>query len=215
MRCIYCKSQTYLLKNGYRKCKICKKKFSPKKIERKEKILDCFCKNYSANRCAKKLGLNYITIKKEYDNMRKKIALFMEEEFLNKKEIIAFDEYIYFPASKQKDKSFIFDGFNFLTFNFDNKIYNILLPTLRKFKPLLIEDEQYYKEFEKFLLTTHISNSSNNVLIKEFWSYFEEFILKFNGIDASNFIYYLKEAEFKFNYTCSLLQELMTQKRQY
>jgi len=205
MKCIFCNSPTYTLKNGYKKCKVCKRKFSPQKLERKQNILNCFCKDYTANRCAKALGLNYITVQKEYQQIRKKIALFMEEAFLNKNEIIEYNEYIYLPKAKQNIKENIFDGFNFLTYNFDNKIYNILLPSLKRYKPILLEDnadEVYYKELEKFLLSWHLSNSKNSSLIKEFWQYFEEFMLKFNGINSDNFIFYLKEAEFKFNGGC-------------
>ena len=205
MRCIYCNNPTYTLKNGYKKCKVCKRKFSPKKLERKAKIKQCFCKDYTINRCAKLLNINYITIKNYYQNFREDILLYQEADFFNKKEILEYDEYIYIPKTKANKKSAIFDGFNFLTYNYDNKIYNILLPSLTRFKPKLIEDnmqEIYYKELEKFLLQGHISNRSGSKFIKEFWQYFEEFILKFNGINKDNFIYYLKEAEFKFNGGC-------------
>ena len=203
MNCIYCNAKTYTLNNGHKKCKICKRKFSPKKLARKEALLECFYKNYTANRCSKKIDINYITILKEYKKIRKKIAIFMEEEFINKNKILDYNEYIYLPLTKRGKKENIFDGFNFLTYNFDNKIYNILLPNLSRYKPTLLEDkadEIYYKELEKFLYSYHITNSKNSNLIKEFWQYFEEFMLKFNGINKDNFFYYLKETEFKFNY---------------
>ena len=38
-------------------------------------------------------------------------------------------------------------------------------------------------------------------IIASFWIYFEESILKYKGINKQNFFYYLKEIEFKFNYT--------------
>jgi len=205
MRCIYCQAKTYTLSNGYKKCKVCKRKFSPKKLQRKELIKSCFCKNYTINRCSKATNLNYVTILKEYSNIRQQIAIFMEEKFANKKEIIEYNEYIYLPLTKRDKKESIFDGFNFLTYNFDNKIYNILLPNLSRYKPILLQDradEVYYKELEKFLYSYHISNSKNSNLIKEFWQYFEDFMLKFNGINSDNFFYYLKEAEYKFNYDC-------------
>ena len=211
MKCIYCKAQTYKLNNGYFKCKICKKKFSPKKFDRKKKIQECFCKDFSINRCAKTLKLNYITVQKEYKKIREDIILKQEEQFLNKKKILEYDEYIYIPKSKANQKSAIFDGFNFLTYNFDNKIYNILLPSLKRYKPILLEDsadEVYYKELEKFLLSWHLSNSGGSSFIKSFWQYFEEFMLRFNGINSDNFIYYLKEAEYKFNYGCEGLTKL-------
>jgi transposase-like protein len=141
-------------------------------------------------------------VQKEYQKLREEIVLIQEESFLNKKQLLGYDEYIYIPKTKSNNKSSIFDGFNFLTYNYDNKIYNILLPSLKRYKPKLIEDnmqEVYFKELEKFLLSYHLSNKGANPLIEEFWQYFEDFILKFNGINSDNFIYYLKEAEFKFN----------------
>ena len=205
MKCIYCNSPTYTLSNGYKKCKVCKKKFSPKKIERKKAIKECFCKNYTINRCASTNNLSYLSVQKQYNAIRQKIAIFMEEDFINNKQIIEYDEYIYLPLTKRDKKENIFDGFNFLTYNFDNKIYNLLLPSLARYKSQLLQDkidEIYYKEFEKFLYCNHLSNTKQGNLIKNFWQYLENFMLKFNGINNDNFFYYLKEAEFKFNGGC-------------
>ncbi len=128
----------------------------------------------------------------------------MEEEFRNRKETIAFEEYLYLEKSKRKSKKNIFDAYNFLTFNYDGKIYNLLLPNLNRYKPLFLEDgleEVYYKEFEKFLRRSHLGTNPNKTIL-EFWDFFEEFILKFKGVRRENFFYYLKEAEFKFNFEC-------------
>jgi hypothetical protein len=35
--------------------------------------------------------------------------------------------------------------------------------------------------------------------IEGFWSYAKERLLKFNGVSKDNFIYYLKELEFRYN----------------
>jgi transposase-like protein len=202
MKCIYCNYSTYKLKNGYYKCKSCKRKFSPKKIERQSAIKRCFYKDYTINRCALYLGLNYITVKNYYQKIREEIMHLQEEDFANKKEILEYDEYIYIPKTKSQNKSAIFEGFNFLTYNYDNKIYNILLPSLSRYKPTMQEDgldELYYKELEKFLQCNHISSRVGSKLIKKYWNYLEEFMLKFNGINSENFVYYLKEAEYKFN----------------
>jgi transposase-like protein len=202
MKCIYCNYPTYKLKNGYYKCKSCKSKFSPKKNERQRAIKRCFYKDFTINRCALYLGLNYITVKNYYQKIREEIAILQEKDFANKQKILEYDEYIYIPKTKSLNKSAIFEGFNFLTYNYDNKIYNILLPSLSRYKPIMLEDgldEVYYKELEKFLQSNHISNRANNNLIKQFWIYLEDFMLKFNGINSDNFFYYLKEAECKFN----------------
>ena len=125
MRCIYCNYEsTYELQNGQRKCKQCKRKFSPKRVQRELKIIECFCNNLTANECAKKYSFNYITVKKHYENIRKNIAIFLEEEYQKKQETKAFEEYIYLEKSKDPKKD-IFDGNNFLTFDYGDKIYNI------------------------------------------------------------------------------------------
>ncbi len=212
MKCIYCNYPTYKLKNGYYKCKSCKRKFSPKKIERQRAIKRCFYKDFTINRCALYLGLNYITVKNYYQKIREEIAILQEKDFANKQKILEYDEYIYIPKTKSQNKSAIFEGFNFLTYNYDNKIYNILLPSLSRYKPIMLEDgldEVYYKELEKFLQSNHISNRANNNLIKQFWIYLEDFMLKFNGINSENFFYYLKEAEYKFNFKCNNLNKIV------
>ncbi|WP_281951723.1 hypothetical protein [Nitrosophilus kaiyonis] len=211
MRCIYCNNGTYLLKNGYRKCKVCKRKFSPQKIIRKQKILDCFCKNLTINQCTKESKYNYITIKNYYEDFRKKIAFFMEEEYLSRKDIKAYEEYIYLEHSKDPKKD-IFDGYNFLTFDYGGKIYNLLMPNLYRFKPYFSKDglnEIYYREFKSFLRISKVKNNVHNSLIYNFWNYLEDFMPKFKGIKRENFFYYLKEAEFKFNFDCQKLKEIV------
>ncbi|BCD62379.1 hypothetical protein NitYY0826_C1255 [Nitratiruptor sp. YY08-26] len=211
MRCIYCNAPTYLLGNGYRKCKKCKRKFSPAKIARKEKIVKCFCENLSVNECMRRSGYNYVTIKSYYDAFRKKIAAFMEEEYLNRQETRAYEEYIYLESSKDPKKD-IFDGYNFLTFDYGGRIYNLLMPDLSRFKPYFSEDglnEVYYKEFKNFLRISKLQKNSQNRLIYDFWSYLEDLLPKYRGIKRENFFYYLKEAEFKFNFDCEKLKEIV------
>jgi len=80
-----------------------------------------------------------------------------------------------------------------------------LLPNLNRYKDQFLDDgvdESYFKEFSKFMMSnkiTKIQRSEN--IIQRFWYFFEDSILKYKGIDKKNFFYYLKECEFKFNYT--------------
>ncbi|NPA73435.1 MAG: transposase [Epsilonproteobacteria bacterium] len=204
MKCKYCENETfYTLKNGYLKCKVCKRKFSPKKIEKELNILECFCKGLNALECSNKTSLNYLTVKKRYDLFRKKIALFCEENFQGK-EVIEYDEYIYLEKSKKKEQSKIFDAVDFLTFHYENKIYNLLLPSLNKYKNELLSDgidQAYYKEFSNFMMFNKISKlQKRENLIVKFWNFFENEIVKYKGVKRENFFYYLKECEFRFNY---------------
>jgi len=205
MNCIFCNNKKlYHLKTGQAKCSLCKKKFSPKKIEREQNIIKAFCQNQTANQTANNLNINYITIKRKYELLRNNIALYLEEQYQGK-HVLQYDEYIYLEQSKKKVKENIFDAHDFITFNYENKVYNLLLPNLNRYKDQFLDDgvdESYFKEFSKFMMSnkiTKIQRSEN--IIQRFWYFFEDSILKYKGIDKKNFFYYLKECEFKFNYT--------------
>jgi len=204
MECIYCDNKKlYKLKSGQLKCCACKKKFSPKKLQKELTIIRCFCDDKSANQTAKELNINYISVHKRYELFRNLIANFLEEAYKNK-DVKEYDEYLYIPRSKKKIKENIFDAQNFLTFNYDNKIYNLLMPNLKIYKKQFIDDgaeEIYFKEFSKFMMMNKISKTQKREnIITRFWLYFEDSILKYKGVTDRNFIFYLKEIEFKFNY---------------
>jgi transposase len=40
--------------------------------------------------------------------------------------------------------------------------------------------------------------------IEGFWSYAKERLLKFHGVSRENFVYYLKEVEFRYNFRANL-----------
>ena len=136
----------------------------------------------------------------------------MEADFAKKTKTEAYGEYIYLPKYKKGEKRYIFDAFNFLTFNYGGKIYNIPLCDLSRYKPAFLQDgleELYFKEFEHFLRRSHIQ-SSEDELIRSFWNYFESFITRYRGVGRENFFLYLKEAEFRFNFGCKKLKPLLS-----
>jgi len=205
MNCPYCNHDIiYALNTSQKKCAKCLRKFSEKKILFEKNIINLFCENYTVNRCVKEKAHNYITVKKKYENYRKQIAIFLEDEYKSQ-EVKEYDEYIYLEQSKQKVKENIFDAINFMTFNYEDKVYNLLMPNLHKYKNQFLDDgadETYFKEFSKFMMLNKISKiQKKENIIASFWIFFEESILKYKGIDKENFFYYLKEIEFKFNYT--------------
>lgn len=213
MKCIYCDhNKLYELKSGQMKCSKCKKKFSPKKIKTDLVLIECFCENITVNEACKKLSINYITVKKRYDFFRQLIANFLEDEYRDK-EVIEYDEYIYLEKSKKKVKENIFDAQNFLTFHYEEKVYNLLMPNLNRYKNQFLEDgseEIYFKEFSKFMMFNKISKTQKREnLITQFWLFFEDAILKYKGVSSENFFYYLKEIEFKFNYGKSEQEEIL------
>jgi transposase len=216
MRCIYCYyEKLYELKSGQLKCAKCKKKFSPKKIQTDSKLIDYFCQNLSANQTSKELNISYVTVKKRYELFRKLIANHLEEVF-QEKTVIEYDEYIYLQQSKKKIKENIFDAQNFLTFQYENKVYNLLMPNLNRYKSQFLDDgagEAYFKEFSKFMMFNKISKTKKREnLITKFWLFFEESMLKYKGVSDENFFYYLKEIEFKFNYEMNEQREILNNK---
>jgi hypothetical protein len=204
MKCISCNNtKLYKLKTGQLKCSVCKKKFSAKKIQKDVDAIECFTNNLTANQCAKKLGINYVSVKNRYEHIREHVANYLENEYKDKT-VLEYDEYIYFEKSKKKIKENIFDAQNFLTFQYEKKIYNLMMPNLHKYKQQLIDDDMqdiYFKEFSKFMMLNKISKTKKREnLITKFWIFFEDSILKYKGVNNKNFLYYLKEIEFKFNY---------------
>ena len=92
-----------------------------------------------------------------------------------------------------------------MTFNYEDKVYNLLMPRLHRYKNQFLDDgieETYFKEFSRFMMLNKISKiQKKENIIASFWIFFEESIVKYKGINKENFFYYLKEIEFKFNYT--------------
>lgn len=214
MKCIYCNNKKlYHLNSGQLKCSNCKKKFSVKKIETDLKIIECFCSDLNINEVSKKLDINYVTAKKRYDLFRQFIASRLEDEFRDKT-VIEYDEYIYLEKSKRDIKENIFDAQNFLTFHYENKIYNLLMQNLNMYKNQFMDDgadEAYFKEFSKYMMFNKISKiQKKENLITKFWIFFEKSILKYKGVRHENFFYYLKEIEFKFNYSKEVQKEILT-----
>ncbi len=213
MKCPYCNSKIlYKLGTGQLKCSTCRRKFSPKKIQRDMNTIECFCENLTAKQCAKELNLNYITVKKRYEDFRKLIAQYLENNYIGK-EIVEYDEYIYLEKSKKKVDENIFDAQNFLTFCFDDKVFNLPMTDLSQYKREFLDDgldKAYFREFSKSMMLNKIAKIQKlDNTITKFWLYFEKEILKYKGIKKESFFYYLKEIEFKFNYTQKEQKEIL------
>jgi DNA-directed RNA polymerase subunit RPC12/RpoP/transposase-like protein len=194
MSCIYCNHYIlYKTKEGYYKCAKCKRKFSPKKIERKAKILKGFLDELTPTQISKKYNISYATVVKEIKKIRETIVKICEEEFLKKNQIIEFEEYLYIPKTLKNDKNSIYKAQNFLTIDYGGKIYNIMLSNMKIYENL------EYEEIKSMLRQSKIIKIQTKANLLKFWEYFENFILKFKGINEKNFFYYLKEAEFRFN----------------
>jgi len=215
MKCPYCNhSVTYILKTGQKKCSRCKRKFSVNKILLEQQICESFCNDKNINETIKNLQINYSTVQKRFISYREYIVSYQEEQY-SLHETSEYDEYVYLPKSKKKIKENIFEAQNFLTFCYDkNKVYNLLMPNLNRYKQQFQSDnleEVYFKEFSRFMMFNKIAKTKkmDNPIIS-FWNFFENTILKYKGINSENFFYYLKECEFKFNYTKDQRVEILS-----
>jgi len=216
MNCPYCNhAHSYHLNTAQRKCAKCGRKFSPKKIELNRDLIDTFCQDLTLHQSAKLLNITYPTAKKRYELFRQLITKHLEDEY-TKFQSSEYDEYLYLPKSKKKSKENIFDAQNFLTFSYDEtKVYNLLMPNLNRYKHQFLDDGLegvYFKELSKFMMFNKIAKTQKREnTITQFWDYFEHAILKYKGINNENFFYYLKECEFKFNYSQEEAKELLRQ----
>ena len=181
MNCPNCQHNIiYTLNTTQKKCAKCLHKFSEKKILFEKKIINLFCENSTVNQTVKNHNLNYVTVKKRYDKYRQLIASHADEQYHNK-QVIEYDEYIYLEQSKKKVKENIFDAVNFMTFNYEDKVYNLLMPNLHRYKNQFLDDgveNSYFKEFSKFMMLNKISKiQKKENIIASFWIFFEESIM--------------------------------------
>ncbi|DAB38721.1 MAG TPA: transposase [Sulfuricurvum kujiense] len=202
--CIYCHHPLYQLTDGMVKCSVCKKKYSPMRVDQIKSLIQLFCHDENALATSKTLNLSYVTTLKYYQKFRHLAAEYCEAQYETfRTQESQYEEYLYLEKSKRRDKTAIFDSHNFLTFGYGNYVYTLLMPSLGMFKQQFVEDnleEVYSKEFSKFMRTSKIIKiSEHDNAITKFWHYFEQFITSFKGVSNDHFPYYLKEAEFKFN----------------
>jgi len=212
--CFYCNCRLYQLKNGMVKCSSCAKKYSLLKLQRDFDVLDSFIGSATAKTCATKLNLSYQVVFNRYEHIRKLLIRHSHDYYEYKREKLdEFEEYMYICKSKKKDYTSIIESQNFVTFAYQEKVYNFLLPSLKRFqtkvdsKSLEISSGN---EFKKFMLTNRISKLKTiESTITKFWSFFESFITPYKGVKSEYFLSYLKEAEFKFNYTKKEQKEIL------
>ncbi len=203
--CPYCFSKhLYKVTQTSYKCSKCKKKYSIKKLQKDSTIMDYFCDNISANECAKTLNFNYKSVKERYMDFRKLALLHLEEIYTkNSNQFSEYDEYYFLPKHKRGKVKYLFDAIGILGMVYNTKIYTILLTD--QFSHIKQESKDiqitYIKEYAKYLNRYKIVHFEKfDSLIIKFWVYLEKNTLHYKGVSKDNFIYYLKECEFKFNF---------------
>jgi transposase-like protein len=200
MNCIYCEHPyTYELGNKQRKCSKCKRKFSPAKIEREKRLWELFAKKMTAREAALTTHMHFVTVQKYFDRFREKITIACEQRYTQHSHLVTdYDEYLYLPRSLDPQPN-IGKVKHFLTLAYEGKVYNLMMPSISRLG-LDPNDRDEQKLLEKYLRYHTISKlSKERSTIRNFWEYFETFILKYRGISDERFIYYLKEAEWRFN----------------
>ncbi|MEJ2496275.1 MAG: hypothetical protein P8Y43_02145 [Sulfurovaceae bacterium] len=99
-----------------------------------------------------------------------------------------------FIAKKIQDRQ---KNCRFISFSFENKIYTLLLQEN-------IEQKNRHENFYKMIKVKKDSST-----ITDFWNYFKVFIAKHRGVARENLIYYIKEAEFRYNYSKKEQKEIL------
>jgi transposase-like protein len=211
MKCIYCHhDKTYLLNDQQRKCAKCKRKFSPKKLAKQAQIKEAFLQGLSATKAAKIHKMHYLTVQKQYMHFRKQLLLHADTLYQqHAQNVKEYDEYLYLPKSIKHFDNNMHKMRHFLTLSYETKVYTIMMPTIARYE-LQLKDEKEKKQLSKYLRFNKIAKlqKSQNT-ITEFWEFFENFIIRYKGISQENFIYYLKEAEWRFNYTQEEKEEIL------
>jgi len=200
MKCIYCShSYTYLLHNQQRKCSRCKRKFSLKKLEREAKLKALFQEGKNATQASKQTGMHIVTVQKYYERFRKELVVLCDRSYqLHSHLVTDYDEYLYLPKSLDPHTD-ISKLKHFLTMAYEGKVYTLMMPSLQRFR-FDSQNAQEQKLLEKYLRYNTISKlSTQRSTIRNFWDHFENFILQYKGVSDAQFVYYLKEAEWRFN----------------
>jgi len=200
MKCIHCNHPyTYLLANAQRKCSRCKRKFSPARLERRERLHRLFLSGMTARDAALQSGMHFVTVQKYYERFREDLTVVCERDYTRHSHLVTdYDEYLYLPKSLDPNRN-ITKVKHFLTLAYEGKVYNLMMPSIARLG-LNPDDRDEQKLLEKYLRYHTISKlSTQRSTIRHFWEYFENFIVKYKGVSDERFVYYLKEAEWRFN----------------
>jgi len=215
-QCIFCgHTKLYEVSITQYRCSACKHTFSHVKYAQEMAILECFLDNNSAYESASLLGLNYLTVAKRYQKLRLLLITHSEMLYAEQTETFSqYDEYYFLPACKRKRPKYLFNAIGILGMMYGKRIHTLLLPDqfahLKNLEENSIEKETYARYLNQHKVAHY--ESFDNALTR-FWEFLEDWMDHFKGVGKENFIYYLKEAEFKFNYEkeeqCLILQKML------
>ena len=200
--------------DGRVKCSECGRRYSPRALERRFCLAQAFCRDLSAAEAARDCGTTPLTAQKHYQRFRSLLLPWLEAQYdANRDQILEYDETLYLDRNKRRDKRHIFDAHNFLTFDYGGRVYSLLMPSLERYKNAFLADgleEVYHRELSTFLKMHRIARLKKlDNTIQRFWHFLDGQLSRYRGIPAEQFIYYLKEAEFKFNHPMPEREEIL------
>ena len=221
--CIFCNNYgLYRLADKRVKCKHCNRKYSLTKLKRDMIILYYFYLEVSARKTSKEIRLNYKTIQSRFMQFRKKIAKYCNQEARKLNGELEIDE-SYFGGKRKGNRG---RGANNKTIVFGilerkGKVHTVIVQDVSA-KTLMNEIENktekgsvFYtdgwksyaslEQYGKHNIIDHdkelVDKNHNHINgIEGFWSFAKERFHKYHGIDKSNYPFYVKEMEFRFNH---------------
>ena len=221
--CIFCDSYgLYRLADKRVKCKNCKKYYSLRKLKRDMLILYYFYLELSARKASKELNLDYSTIQSRFMKFRKLIADYCNSEANKLNGELELDE-SYFGGKRKGNRG---RGANNKTIAFGilerrGKVYTVIVPNasastlMNEIKNKTSKGSVFYtdgwrsyaslEQYGKHNIIKHhedqFASGRNHINgIEGFWSYAKERFHKYHGINKTNYPFYLKEMEFRFNH---------------
>jgi transposase len=221
-KCVYCDNNgLYKLRDNRIKCKKCDKKYSIAKLKHQILMLYYFYLELSAKRTSDELELDYGFVHGTFMRFRKSIADYCNTEAIKLNGEIEIDE-SYFGGKRKGNRG---RGANNKAIVFGilerkNKVYtkiveNVSAETLmNEIKNKTLKGSVFYTDgwksynslhqFGKHNIIKHhkdeFAKAKNHINgIEGFWSYAKEKFRKYHGINKTNYPFYLKEMEFRFN----------------
>ncbi len=221
-KCIFCnKYGLYKLKDKRVKCKHCKKYYSLNKLRRDLQLLYYFYLEISARRAANELEINYSVVHKKFMQFRRFIADYCNKEAKLLSGELELDE-SYFGGKRKgnrgrgaKNKAIVFG-----ILERKGKIHTVIVQDVSA-ETLMKEIENKTKkgsvfytdgwksyasleQYGKHNIIDHdkeLVNNHNHINgIEGFWSFAKERFHKYHGISKTNYPFYVKEMEFRFNH---------------
>lgn len=221
-KCIFCNEYgLYKLKDKRVKCRNCKKYYSLKKLRRDLEILYYFYLEISARKAANELGVNYKTVQSRFMQFRKFIADYCNKEANKLNGELEIDE-SYFGGKRKgqrgreaQNKTIVFGILERKGKIYTKIVENVSAETLmHEIENKTKKGSVFYTDGWKSYASLHqygkhniidhnkelVDKNHNHINgIEGFWSFAKERFHKYHGISKTNYPFYVKEMEFRFN----------------